>query len=103
MRISDWSSDVCSSDLIGHRRRYDHSGTRNGRRSSIAGSVSRTGTRGWLDSARLRDPVASPPAWALDELAPWRLLTIDRKSVVLGKSVSGCVDLRGRRIIKKKT
>src|ERR1039457_3104683 len=55
----DWSSDVCSSDLVGGP----------------------PGIRGWS------------PATA----GPCRRKTLDRKSVVYGKSV----DLGGRRIIKK--
>src|SRR3546814_2777671 len=74
MRISDWSSDVCSSDLgddaAAHRvpegRQHEQ------RRAD--------------DERRDRDP-------QIDR---------DRKSVVEGKSVSVRVDLGGRRIIKKK-
>src|SRR3546814_15591412 len=70
-RISDWSSDVCSSDLI---------------QELIAEKD------GWM-------------VWPVMKLASplSRKQTIDRKSVVSGKSVSVRVDLGGRRIIKKKT
>src|SRR3546814_15117852 len=89
MRISDWSSDVCSSDLqiggdtagerfflrigqrIGHRR-FDEAG-----RDAIDGDVA--GCK--FLRQRLRQ---------------------DRKSVVKGRSVSVRLDLGGRRIIKKK-
>src|SRR3546814_3804051 len=36
MRISDWSSDVCSSDLVGKRRRLAFRGQRIGRRVPAA-------------------------------------------------------------------
>src|SRR3546814_11557369 len=76
MRISDWSSDVCSSDL-------------GGRNVSVGDSSA--GVRGgWV-----RVDICS------DSDRPWRL-PADRKSVVEGKSVSVRVDLGGRRSIKKK-
>src|SRR3546814_8329015 len=79
MRISDWSSDVCSSDLpaarlAGHQQRPDRLGA--GRTAGLAGQQA-------VDSA-----VAEPP---------------DRKSVVSGKRVSVRVDLGGRRIMKNTT
>src|SRR3546814_6183574 len=78
MRISDWSSDVCSSDL--------------GRRLFAALVARRQAPRLRLDRGRQRP--------ALGALDGWR--RGDRKSVVSGKSVSVRVDLGGRRIIKKK-
>src|SRR3546814_17572849 len=82
MRISDWSSDVCSSDL-GHRlcRRF----------------------RG-----RLHRGLGGRPGGGLGHRFGGRGLgggfgcLGDRKSVVEGKSVSVRVDLGGRRIIKQK-
>src|SRR3546814_20611732 len=87
MRISDWSSDVCSSDLHpddpdadgreyrGHHERYHRPNPRHHRG---AGS----GPRRQAEAMTTRQT--------------------DRKSVVSGKSVSVRVDLGGRRIIKKK-
>src|SRR3546814_18576921 len=96
MRISDWSSDVCSSDLAVR------------------------------PDLRLRDtrveetPVAHRPdgiafsrlvrlvqqgGQAVDRRRGGQILGrvgLDRKSVVQGKSVSVRVDLGGRRILKKK-
>src|SRR3546814_4802780 len=72
MRISDCSSDVCSSDL--------------GRKMAAA-----------VPPASM----VSPRRRAIS--LPCSIPTIDRKSVVWGKSVSVRVDLGGRRIIKKKT
>src|SRR3546814_18793076 len=71
MRISDWSSDVCSSDLRAVRRA----------------------------DGGLRAPAEGPAApWRAPLSSPVRR---DRKSVGEGKSVSVRVDLGGRRLIKK--
>src|SRR3546814_13455700 len=91
MRISDWSSDVCSSDLplaTGPRR---HPGAPPARREHRHGGARH---------AELRPHRAAPGASA-------RRLALgqgrgDRKSVVSGKSVAVRVDLGGRRNIKKK-
>src|SRR3546814_20438458 len=73
MRISDWSSDVCSSDL------------------SPESSAEREGAVGFGSPA-----IAVPPPKPIEKAG------IARKSVVEGKSVAVRVDLGGRRIIKKK-
>src|SRR3546814_12397365 len=103
MRISDWSSDVCSSDLarwgmetMGRTRKApprDHQAVQ--RPLYAAPAVgrcqrrpARTGMRHWLCNA-----VPQRPAFALPT---------DRKSVVEGKRVSVRVDPGGSRIIKKK-
>src|SRR3546814_16618098 len=111
MRISDWSADVCSSDL----RHADAGGTGGVRvsfSSPLAGKrVHYTAIALPLPvtpdkrASRERDPgpIAPPGAWpnhgsrlALPALA-WPGV---RKSVLEGKSVSVGVDLGGRRIIK---
>src|SRR3546814_19619115 len=100
MRISDWSSDVCSSDLrrrqalrhvVLHRdgvlelRVLHHvQDRREGFGLYHLGLVVQAG-----DQRRQHEV-----ALALGQ---------DRKSVVSGKSVSVRVDLGGRRILKKKT
>src|SRR3546814_12596388 len=94
MRISDWSSDVCSSDLAAlagaeasvRARALDMSFTQV--RAPIGGRISDRR----VDAGNL---VAG------GEGAQATLLTTDRKSVVEGKSVSGRVDLGGRRYHKK--
>src|SRR3546814_18826871 len=97
MRISDWSSDVCSSDL-------DLSGWRGGRGAA---------TRGPHHLCRAEPRVQGYLCCDLPDLragADHRLPGAGRavrklearKSVVSGKSVSVRVDLGGRRIIKKK-
>src|SRR3546814_10520928 len=85
MRISDWSSDVCSSDLpvpdVAHVEQNF---------SAISeGQAAITLRR--LERAPACD-------WIAIELHT----TVDRKSVVKGTSVSVRVDPGGRRIIKKK-
>src|SRR3546814_13510055 len=96
MRISDWSSDVCSSDLL---------------------NISRTGKRGIvLDSTKIgqiirderkelglrQDELAAASGVGLRFIVELERGKTDRKSVVEGKSVSVRVDLGGRRIIKNK-
>src|SRR3546814_15851432 len=73
MRISDWSSDVCSSDL-----------SKQGE-GLLALELNENGKQKVIDTTT-KNPN----------------MRLDRKSVVSGKSVSVRVDLGGRRIIKKK-
>src|SRR3546814_15508096 len=99
MRISDWSSDVCSSDLDAQRRRCsDETGDEAG------GKRSRNADR--AGPARARTPIhARRPIQRHGEPRRLRRCVFrsgDRKSVVSGKSVSVRVDLGGRRSIKKK-
>src|SRR3546814_16349018 len=92
MRISDWSSDVCSSDLsrhpLGIRLRPDFYLT------VPHGPCACFGATLEIESNRSRRHVADGPDG--DPVGG------DRKRVVAGKSVSVGVDLGGRRIIKKK-
>src|SRR3546814_18434994 len=81
MRISDWSSDVCSSDLRRARVRQTRRGAVRRQARAAAGECRRLPVAGNRGSER----------------GP------DRKSVVSGKSVSVRVDLGGRRIINQKT
>src|SRR3546814_17435063 len=104
MRISDWSSDVCSSDLRGH--------------GFAAGVVGAPAVLHFFCEVRQQPELTSlnPSAAELVEPDEGRELQRpdfavefrrrrafgDRKSVVSGKSVSVRVDLGVRRIIKKK-
>src|SRR3546814_16927890 len=97
MRISDWSSDVCSSDL--NRRE----GSRRVRKGRLAD--------GWSRDARcLINEAASAAdhdAMAVCRRAQGVFVGVhvcgaDRKSGVWGKSVSVRVALGGRRSIQKK-
>src|SRR3546814_14778804 len=100
MRISDWSSDVCSSDLS----------------AMPSDSIIAPGEV-WLVGAGPGDPelltrraerlIREAEVIFHDALVGPGILELagqgaDRKSVVSGKSVSVRVDLGGRRIIKKK-
>src|SRR3546814_18867506 len=97
MRISDWSSDVCSSDL----------------QNALSGRLGGADSLGHLDRCRRFQ--------AADTIGQRKLVNHhvsyelagrgstagamkpDRKSDVSGKSVSVGVDLSGRRIITNKT
>src|SRR3546814_16932642 len=83
MRISDWSSDVCSSDLLLPDRADGRGG------AAHQAAVRPALCRGGGDRRRADDALCA-------------VRRQDRKSVVSGKSVSVRVDLGGRRIIKKK-
>src|SRR3546814_15442081 len=90
MRISDWSSDVCSSDL-----------------EQVRGAALERALARARGAGAMHVVVALAPA--RDELRDQfrRILAIgveeDRKSVGEGKSVSGRLDIGGRRIIKQKS
>src|SRR3546814_20738963 len=98
MRISDWSSDVCSSDLMDLLLRHP------GAIRLPAGDLG-------LDLLVVQDApghgvdqnhlAGAEPSLGTDLFRAEGQRT-DRKSVVSGKSVSVSVDLGGRRIIKKK-
>src|SRR3546814_19592479 len=100
MRISDWSSDVCSSDLQQNIDRY-----------------AETGKVDWLYLQDLSDdavPVLAPldddvvecaldgRSISDDDWLEWNLGRADRKRVVSGKSVSVRVEHGGRLSLKKK-
>src|SRR3546814_16825128 len=94
MRISDWSSDVCSSDLSRSRPRADR-----GRRTAAGRPAARPAApRPPCPSVRAAAAGLPPEGYGRRPASP----AGDRKSVVEGKSVSVRVDLGGRRIIKKK-
>src|SRR3546814_15643788 len=115
MRISDWSSDVCSSDL---RLAGDWTGAQSGGLRQIAGAdagklghlvhATNSFTALALPSAGCgpgadRANCARAAACAILRTSPREPApAVDRKSVGSGKSVSVRVDLGGRWIIKKK-
>src|SRR3546814_19408122 len=95
MRISDWSSDVCSSDLAA-------SSTSERSRAPPKRAQKKLPTA----PASPARPSASAPGEARSIRTPWGVtarVQRDRKRVVEGKSLSVSVQLGGRRIIKKKT
>src|SRR3546814_18427393 len=99
LRISDWSSDVCSSDLRRWRRWRNsrlHADRRRGRRD--------TDRRRRSDRRRRRSVLLLGRRRHL-LFRGWRFFDIqggDRKSVGEGKRVSVSVDLGGARLLKKK-
>src|SRR3546814_20166337 len=92
MRISDWSSDVCSSDLF---RRFHQRPDINEPGAGLTEGLRR------LSRAEpiYGQSVLTNAHGERHEIA----VAGDRKSVVSGKRVSVRVDLGGRRILKKKT
>src|SRR3546814_16710352 len=108
MRISDWSSDVCSSDLT-HAcfaiQRHAANPVLSCRAAGLSVRPSPDRAAGGLGGARQRPDVHAGAAdrggAGNGDHDGWRPGT-DRKSVVEGKSVSVRVYLGGRRIIKQK-
>src|SRR3546814_11375326 len=107
MRISDWSSDVCSSDLaMNHGRHVDRVDRRY---MESCGGMHRYFTR---MHELLRDADGRPPqcdghgeisgAYAQERRKGSMDRARDRTSVVRGKSVPVRVNPGGRRIHKKK-
>src|SRR3546814_13997571 len=102
MRISDWSSDVCSSDLgraqcecaCGSQRRSKRIEVDRDAQPAAGEEVAqdRIGARG---KRGLADAHGEPADGETRKV-------LDRKSVVEGKSVSVRVDLGCRRLIQKK-
>src|SRR3546814_17605094 len=101
MRISDWSSDVCSSDLsrpAGHHRDPDLRPAAGGAAAPGRHSSIRAGR-----PPRLGAPLPRPLAARRRDLDRIRAVAQpDRKSVVLGKSVPVRFALGGCCLIKKK-
>src|SRR3546814_15687490 len=110
MRISDWSSDVCSSDLAPALRHVATSTLRSAYRRGLVlhltnpkailffGSLYAVGVPAGASVETLALVIA---AVGLQSLLLFHGYA-DRKSVVEGKSVSVRVDLGGRRCLKKK-
>src|SRR3546814_18921174 len=123
MRISDWSSDVCSSDLVGGADRLGCGGQREtskrkrkqgtyhsarsflirspkGWRSSSSSAASTVAPNG-CGSAASRASAARTVAAQIASRSGIIARAVDRKSVGSGKRVSVGVDLVGCRIRKK--
>src|SRR3546814_3331514 len=112
MRISDWSSDVCSSDLRGclhdggllwvHRNELLYQcqqGLHDVLQGAIAwGQIAQVGITPGFEALQVLE-AQHQAALTMQPERQWRG---DRKSVGEGKSVSDRVDLGGRRLIKKK-
>src|SRR3546814_11587784 len=104
MRISDWSSDVCSSDLSAAQNAViaDASATKIFSTESLqeAGRVVEEIIGRFGDAAE--PGTAELPGW-LDRRTKQNRVVTERQSCVSGKDVSVRVDLGGRRLFKKKT
>src|SRR3546814_12327253 len=105
MRISDWSSDVCSSDLCFKRL----SCTQADRPFRCLRYVLATAVHRAADAVHDEAAIGIAGMEIADSCRylhafprPGGAFELDRTSVVSGKSVSVRVDLGGRRIIKKK-
>src|SRR3546814_13370699 len=96
MRISDWSSDVCSSDLLDMAMAYFSPGQGMLRR---LGRVARRGRARFVMAGKSDNPAT---IGASRLLYGYLLRKADRKSVVVGKGGAVRVDLGCRRFIKKK-
>src|SRR3546814_11797875 len=99
MRISDWSSDVCSSDLYSPdaKRGFCGSFLEFGTLAGFSfGALLMLGFSLGLGEATMYDWGWRIPFFVAGPMG-------DRKRVVSGKRVSVRVALGGRRIIKKKT
>src|SRR3546814_17451118 len=98
MRISDWSSDVCSSDLIADDARTDAANVETAHlrfaEDEAVGQADLVARRRRARAERI--DIAALGRDVEGEAA-------DRKSVVKGKSVSGRVDFGGRRLITQTT
>src|SRR3546814_15066864 len=99
MRISDWSSDVCSSDLEPAQCRTQRRGAARRDRRLRRGVAVEDRVELRIAVGGLAEHIGVGVGRRRGEQAEGRA----RKSVVSGKSVSVRVDLGGRRIIKKNT
>src|SRR3546814_15385796 len=131
MRISDWSSDVCSSDLIVAAERisapldppyrpHATSSLTSASRPVTAAAAAMAGETRWVrepgpwrpTKLRLEVEAQRSPAGTLSGFMARHMeqpgsrhskpASVDRKSVVSGKSVSVRVDFGGRRLNQKK-
>src|SRR3546814_16821835 len=105
MRISDWSSDVCSSDLLKPSSRILRRPrcTKRTMLSMVSGRMLATALETWRFTVMSVGVIVTPldVGRQMPPLVRMNMSSADRKSVVSGKRVSVRVDLGGRRIIKK--
>src|SRR3546814_14468961 len=109
MRISDWSSDVCSSDLR-YLSRTHSPGCLLFCDSSITDGCQQVQDDGAFDRRAVGHEAFESPAMTFISVGSTGVgeadhavtAAGDRKSVVSGKSVSVRVELGGRRSVKKK-
>src|SRR3546814_19414604 len=97
MRISDWSSDVCSSDLTQPNTEIATEFLS----MAASGQVREAFARHVADSFTHHNAYFPGARESLLIAMEQRAASEDRKSVVQGTSVSARVDIVGRRLIKK--
>src|SRR3546814_12227746 len=103
MRISDWSSDLCSSDLLDCRR-HEHGRVVDGQILDVLRETLGELVHAGGDLLRNGDGVGAGRLVDADSGAGLAVeASEDRKSVVEGKRVSVRVDLGGRRVLKQTT
>src|SRR3546814_16870361 len=115
MRISDWSSDVCSSDLDGagafgrqlqttrgRHRKPGRFGNDTAEAAMTKPLFEAAQERSLVASLDVDDPVGVETGQREGRREQVGLRHDDRKSVVKGQSVSVRVDPGGRRLIKQK-
>src|SRR3546814_11469291 len=111
MRISDWSSDVCSSDLrrAGGQREASTDAPRRNKAQGAVGTLRAAASSlvRCLSSDRPRTIGEAPRygkrCWLHSKGSSISELKKDRKSVASGKSRSVSGELGGRQMLKKKT
>src|SRR3546814_15551834 len=113
MRISDWSSDVCSSDLLDSGPPWSCRGVVRGfaPNSQPVDKIhplwisdgAESARRGMNRACRIHARAFAKLIHRGSSSPPTRAIIADPKSVVEGKGLSDCVGLGGRRIIKKTT
>src|SRR3546814_19240913 len=105
MRISDWSSDVCSSDLKAVQQGFDRSHPRLRQWSYRVRSAARMATPRQASELVRHDARAAARLRRVHEHGLWTRTRpadhADRKSVVEGKSVAVRVVISGSRIMTK--
>src|SRR3546814_13820135 len=99
MRISDWSSDLCSSDLPLSRASFAPTGI-GGEHTSCCHTRTHVGEGLLAKTAAHPTCLLADPPLSRASFAPTGIGG-DRKSVVSGKSVSVRVEHGGLRILKK--
>src|SRR3546814_20973332 len=105
MRISDWSSDVCSSDLESRFQTIVTQSSAQANTHSPGGAINQpffaNNTQGSIQQVSSTTSIAVVGGGFIP-VSKKNGENADRKSVVKGKSGSVRVDLGGRRAIKKK-
>src|SRR3546814_12200097 len=99
LRISDWSADVCSSDLVRVAAKAEEA-DQAVVIFIIAAAAGQCDRRRDVETRFAERGIVAIDPLLLGEPQGARM-AVDRQSVVQGTSVSVCVDFGGRRIMKK--